>query len=585
MSEIKSNSSADQRLVPKTIDYLMPKSEDQTREVLNQLSRGKYLSVSVEITGFDARNDQPRLIGLVTEKLSRPVLFDLAKVSETTKEGLSQLLGSDQIKVAFGWSYIASFLLNAGLSVKGPWFDAMLAAQLLKFGQTTAIPKFSALVSGLLDGDFGDVARKDNWGGPLTGEQLKIAAKRVWVLQPLREQLVGLLAKYYLLPVAKLEFDCLSAVVEMQTAGVKVARNKLLQLVKHLDEEESEHRSRLLDWIPEGVNINDRNIVREVLAENGIDIPNVSQWTLMTLGDHREMADSLLACRKIQVLKSNFLAKYLDAMDLRTSRIFPKWCQLGTSTGRFSCSSPPLQNIPKTDDLRGCFVPEEGCSFVFGDFSQIELRVAAELSGDRRMIQAFCDGRDLHRWTASLVTRKPLEEISPEERQAAKALNFGLLFGMSARSLQKDSLTKYGVKMTIRQAEMFRNKFLKAYPTLFDWIQRRATSRSCWAETLCGRKRRWEPGNRKPTAWINSPIQGTAADILKKAMGLLPGALNSYSARIVACIHDEIILEVDTVQAQEVALVLKEIMEEAGAVFLKKVPTIAEVRVASSFAG
>jgi DNA polymerase I-like protein with 3'-5' exonuclease and polymerase domains len=410
-----------------------------------------------------------------------------------------------------------------------------------------------------------------------------MAAKRVSVLLPLREQLVGLLAKYRLVPVAKLEFDCLPAVVEMQTAGVRVDRNKLLQLEKRLDGDVSGHRSRLLDWIPEGVNLNDRKIVREVLAENGIDIPNVSQWTLLTLGDHREMADSLLAYRKAQALKSNFVAKYLNTMDSGTSRIFPQWRQLGTSTGRFSCSSPPLQNIPKTGGLRACFVPEKGCSFVFGDFSQIELRVAAELSGDRRMIQAFRDGRDLHRLTASLVTGKTPEQISPEERQAAKALNFGLLFGMSAESLQKEALTEYGVKMTIRQADLFRKNFFEAYPTLFDWIQKRLTSRSCWAETLSGRKRRWEPGDSKPMAWINSPIQGTAADILKKALGLLPGVLRAYRARIVACIHDEIILEVDAAQAGEVSGVLKKTMEDAGAAILTKVPAIAAVRVATSW--
>lgn len=583
MSEAKALSVADSQLTLKTIDYLMPKSENQAREVLNQLFRGKYLAVSVEITGFDTRKDKPRLLALATERLSRPILFDLTKVSETIREGLSQLLLSKQIKVAYGWSYIAGFLLNVGMSVNGPWFDAMLAAQLLKFGQATAPPKFATLVCGLLQGDYGEVSRNANWTGPLVGVQLRMAAQRVAVLLPLREKLVTLLKKYDLCNVAKLEFDCLPAVVEMQTAGVKVDRSKLLQLEKQLGEEVSEHRSQLLEWIPEGVDIESSKRIREALVEHGIDIPNVSPWTLLTLKDHRDMADSLISYRRAHALKNNFVAKYLAAMDQGTSRLYSLWRQLGASTGRFSCGSPPLQNLPKSAGIRGCFVPEKGCRFVLGDFSQIELRVAAEISGDRRMIQAFREGRDLHRLTASLVTGKQLEEVSPEERQAAKALNFGLLFSMGERGLQRDALTQYGVKMTIREAKMFRRKFFKAYPDLRRWIQAQTSDQSLETQTLSGRRRVWEPGKRRATARINSPIQGTAADILKKALGQLPEALASYSARIVACIHDEIIIEVDTAQAEEAAGVLKKTMEKAGAAFLKEVPTITAVRVAANW--
>ena len=216
------------------------------------------------------------------------------------------------------------------------------------------------------------------------------------------------------------------------------------------------------------------------------------------------------------------------------------------------------------------------------DYSQIELRVAAEISQDSRMIAAYKQGQDLHKLTASLIMDKPLEEVTDDERQAAKAVNFGLIYGMGAKGLQSYAQNTFGVNMTEQDAIIFRARFFTAYQGLNQWHQREKQSARRETRTLIGRRREWND-DPKLTEILNTPVQGCAADIIKKALTMLPDALNETRAMIIGCVHDEIILEAPEDKAEQVAQILKNTMEKAGQDILKSVPVIAETTIANSW--
>ena len=287
--------------------------------------------------------------------------------------------------------------------------------------------------------------------------------------------------------------------------------------------------------------------------------------------------------RRVAFAVQHFSSKLPGHIHPITGRIHPNYHQLGASTGRFSCTDPNLQGLPKKNGFRECAIPEPKSKLVTGDYSQIELRVAAEISGDERMSRAYQKGHDLHRLTASLVAQKSMEEVTRDERQSAKAINFGLIFGMAEEGLQGYARNKYGVNMTIEQARIFRNKFFQVYRGITRWHNDVRGSNTRETRTIIGRRRLWK--DQPPiTELLNSPIQGTSADITKKALGILPGKLIGTGAKIIGTVHDEIILEVPEDKAESIAEILKDAMIKGGSEFLKKVPIEVEVTISDSWA-
>lgn len=552
-------------------------------DALTRLAAGQRLAVSVETICPALGQGSVRLLGISNEKLPEPILFDLTRIGEEDLEEIHRLLHGPQVKVAYDWYEVGQRLLASNLSVGGQLFDIRLAAQLLKAGAENYKPELPALAGALLGTDPARLERVYSWSGPLVLDQFRRARQRVAALLSLRERLVELLREHDLVEVAKLEFDCLPAMIQMGYFGIRLDGPRLEGIQQQLLQRAKECREKLLPWLPREVNVDSPKQVKEAFAKQGIIVQSVNREALLALRGHRELVEILLGYREAGTQEKTIVRKCLAAINPETLRVYPTWNQLGAATGRLSCSDPPLQGTPKKVEFRSCFLPEEGYLFVIGDLSQIELRVAAVISGDVRMIRAFREGRDLHRLTASLVTGKPLIEVTDEERQAAKALNFGLLFGMGEAGLQTYARTKYRVELTLAQARKFRERFFQAYPGLASWVEEQVANQTRETRTLSGRRRRWSRDQVPATELINAPIQGTAADILKKALGALPEVLSDYAAQIVACIHDEIIVEVEAEKAQEVAAILKKTMEQAGGWFLGKVPTVAEVRVASSW--
>ena len=267
-----------------------------------------------------------------------------------------------------------------------------------------------------------------------------------------------------------------------------------------------------------------------------------------------------------------------------TGRLHPQYGQIGAWSGRMSCWNPNIQQIPRDLNFRTCFVAAPGKKLIIADYSQIELRVAAQISGDKRMIDAYKKGEDLHTLTASLVSDVSVDAVTKAQRQSAKAVNFGLIFGMGAASLQQYAQQSYGVEITLEQAALFRNSFFKAYPGIAGWHKHIKDTKPTEERSLSGRKFIFDKDSGF-SGLYNTPVQGTAADIAKVALGMLVKRVKGTSIKAVAAVHDEILLEADAEEAQQAAVMLKEVMEEAGNSILKTVPCVAEVEIANSWAG
>ncbi len=560
-----------------------PSSFSVETEAVDQLKEGRLLAVSLETTSPEPRKGKPRLLILSTDRRPQPLTVNLKNVGPKTWSTIATLLTGNKIKVAYDWIEVEALLRTVGLRVSGPLFDLKIAGMLLKAGIGKRPPDLTSMAGPLLGVDPDQLERTFNWSGPLTLSQRLRAEKRAAVLLPLREKLLELIEPRDLMEVTALEFKCLPAVMEMCRNGMRIDTLRLQALLDRLEERAAAYRQALLPWFPPEVNMNSSPQVKAALAGKGINLDRVDRESLMALEGHRDLTESLIGYRSVSHQIRSYARKFLEAVDPSTSRVYPLWHQLGAATGRFSCSNPPLQGVPKTAEFRSCFVPDEGHVFVIADLSQIELRVAAEYSGDDRMIRAFQEKQDFHRLTASLLTEKPLRKVTQEERHEAKALNFGLIYGMGDEGLRNYARTKYGVELTRSEAKSFRLAFFEAYPQLASWIEDQATNESGESRTLSCRRRRWVNNSATEMELINAPIQGTAADILKKALGQLPAALASYQARIIACAHDEIILEVRREEAQPIAKILKSVMEEAGDCYLYEVPTVAKVRISSSW--
>jgi len=245
--------------------------------------------------------------------------------------------------------------------------------------------------------------------------------------------------------------------------------------------------------------------------------------------------------------------------------------------------SPNIQQIPRSAKFRACFIAPLGRKLIIADYSQIELRVAAEITHDPRMTAAYHNGDDLHRLTASLMLGKDMDSVAPQERQAAKAVNFGLIFAMGAAGLKGYAEQSYGVEMTLEQAEQFRNSFFKAYTGMDKWHRALKKNPPTEGRTLAGRRFAFSK-NAGLAIFSNSPVQGTAADITKKALGMLVNRLKGTDTHIIGVIHDEILLESPDETADEAAEILKSTMEAAGNSILKSVPCEAEVSIAQNWA-
>ena len=268
------------------------------------------------------------------------------------------------------------------------------------------------------------------------------------------------------------------------------------------------------------------------------------------------------------------------------------YLQMGANTGRMSCMSPNLQQVPRDQRFRACVQAPQGWKLVVADYAQMELRLAAAEAGDELMIRAFQEDKDLHTLTAMQIYGVGEDEVTKEQRQIAKSANFGLLFGSGARGL-RNYAGATGIQMSMEEAGVIRDKFHEAYTGIHKWQRQAAdaanrssgSNAAVWIRN--SNLRRFLPGGQnKLTTRCNTPIQGAGAAVMKRALGKLWPKLYKSTEDVVklaGVVHDECILLVREDKVEEWAEVLTRTMEEAEQEWLGEVPALAEAGIGSSW--
>jgi DNA polymerase-1 len=292
----------------------------------------------------------------------------------------------------------------------------------------------------------------------------------------------------------------------------------------------------------------------------------------------------ILDYRSLSKLRSTYTEKLPQMINLRTGRVHTSYHQAVAATGRLSSSNPNLQNIPVRSEegrrIRQAFIAEPGFRMVSADYSQIELRIMAHLSGDEGLLQAFAEGADIHRATASEVFGAPLDEVSPEQRRAAKAINFGLIYGMSAFGLARQ------LNIDRSDAQDYVDRYFERYPGVKRFMDntRKLAHEQGYVETVYGR-RLYLPeinsGNAMRRQYaertaINAPMQGTAADLIKKAMLSLHDWITGSRSevRMIMQVHDELVFEVPESQLDDFGQKVRQLMNGVAQL---EVPLVVDV--------
>ena len=586
----KAEDSAQQATMePPKMDYQLVTNPEELSDAIVPYLQAEVLAVDIETTGLDPYTAKIRLIQIAAPEL--PVLvIDVFKAPEVI-EALKSLFSNDAVKVFQNAKFDLKFLTRAGMKIEGQIFDTMLATQLLQAGLQKAA-RLDVIVKAYLGEELPKEEQQSDWAAEsLTKSQVQYAANDAAILLPLRDVLKKQLIQAKLVEVATLEFDCIVALAGVELTGIMLDQGQWKDYCQVIEENISEYRAILMDRFKgfktdtgDPINLNSTQQLQKALAEIDIHVSSTSKDALEPLADHPVVIE-LLAYKKWQSQKGKYGNKISQSVNSVTGRIHADYHQIGADTGRLLCSNPPLQQIPKSIEVRQCFIPEPNCKFIIADYSQIELRVAAQISGDKRMIQAYQDGEDLHKLTASLVTETPLEEVTDEDRQRAKAVNFGLLFAMGAKGLQDYAKNTFGVDMRLKEASGFKEKFFQSYSGFAKWCRGNENSNTRELRTLSGRRRAYNGSKAPLTEALNTPIQGTAADIAKTALGVLPMALGGTEAKVVGFIHDEFIVETPEENAEVVLSIVVKTMEEAGQQYLTDVPVVAEAVIAGSWAG
>jgi len=398
--------------------------------------------------------------------------------------------------------------------------------------------------------------------------------------------------------VAQLEFECIACISQVELNGVFIDNemwSKHLTTIEHQHEIISrELQIMLADGSPQhtlfgqsDINLNSHPHMLDALKTMGVPLDKAtSKGVLFPLKDAYPVVAKLLEYRELEKQRSGYGQTWLSEINHKTGRIHPDFQQIGAPTGRMSCSHPNVQQVPTTREYRGCFRAPEGRSLVLADYSQIELRILAKFSGDLGFLRAFRSGADLHRTTAASIFNVPLESVNKEQRDFAKRLNFGVVYGIGAQRLANMT------GMEVSDAEDLLNKYFATYRQLDEHLRQSAQdavdNRSC--RTASGRLIRYhfDPRDRQQVSSIkrqgrNAPIQGTSADILKRALRLLHEALRGTSAQIVNIIHDEIIVECDEGDAHTISEIVANKMTTAASEFITDVPMLAEPAIAKEW--
>ncbi len=567
---------------------------------LHDFEKDKYLFLDTEVAvksfkNIDFFSDKVRLIQLGNaEKI---YVYDMFFIPEFAKY-LKEILEKKGV-VGHNLKFDIKFLKTNFDIFPQIVFDTMIASQLLSENSKEK-HSLQAVTYRLTDNNIDKTQQSSAWGlRNLSEEQLEYAANDVKVLREifpiLRDRLNQINTPHKATGVVHETFslDNAVAVVEMafvpqlamiELKGMPVDEKELSSMLTTVS---ADYQRRYIEFVrSSGIDpFSPHKVTNWLTTKLHLKLPKTQKGSLSSQDSALRKYMDIPQVRQLIEIRSE--KKLLDKLKelhshLKNGRIYSSFRQIGAPTGRMASSQPNLQNITK--ELRRLFKAPKGKKLIVADYSQIELRIAAEYVNDETMIKAFSEGKDLHRFTASLILGKPYDEISKEERQMAKAINFGLIYGISPRSLMEYARNNYGVDISLKDAQEFHKRFFDIYLSFKRWHesvkQKLSKKHSITVYTLLGRKMTVH----RFTEAVNFPIQGTGSDMLKMAVVFFGKLKKDVDAGIVNLVHDEIVVETSEADAQKVKDILSESMLKAGKILLKKVPVEFEAEIVNTWA-
>ncbi|EMX0312190.1 TPA: DNA polymerase I [Vibrio parahaemolyticus] len=590
----------------------------QYETILDEASFNAWLEKlkAAELFAFDTETDSldymvANLVGLsfaIDEGIAAyvPVAHDYLDAPEQLDrdwvlEQLKPILEDDaQAKVGQNLKYDASVLARYGIEMKGIKYDTMLASYVynsvggkhdmdslaLRFLQHSCISFEQIAGKGKNQLTFNQIELEQ--ASPYAAEDADVTLRLHYRLFANIEQDEKLKSVY-----EEIEMPLVPVLSRIERTGVLIDDMKLSAQSVEIAARLEELEQKAYEIAEQEFNMNSPKQLQAILFEKmGLPVvkktpsgtPSTNEEVLQELALDYPLPKLILEYRGLAKLKSTYTDKLPKMINPSTGRVHTSYHQAVTATGRLSSTDPNLQNIPIRNEegrrIRQAFVAPAGYKVLAVDYSQIELRIMAHLSGDQALLDAFRDGKDIHAATAAEIMGVSIDQVSSEQRRRAKAVNFGLIYGMSAFGLAKQLGIPRG------EAQAYMDKYFERYPGVMQYMEdtRSAAADKGYVETIFGRRLhlpeiKSRNGMRRKAAEraaINAPMQGTAADIIKKAMLLVDQWIQEEGngrVKLLMQVHDELVFEVEESSLSEIESKVQKLMESAAEL---KVPLVAE---------
>ncbi|HEZ4743205.1 TPA: DNA polymerase I [Neisseria meningitidis] len=615
-AEMPFEKQAEKAIAPEKLDYQAVTTEAQFAALLDKLSRADTIGIDTETTSLDAMN--AALVGIsiafqAGEAVYIPVGHSLTAAPEQLdlQDVLGRLkphLGNPALKkIGQNLKYDQHVFANYGIALNGIAGDAMLASYIIESHLGHGLDELSERWLGLetitYESLCGKGAKQIGFADVAIGQATEYAAQDADFALRLEAHLRAQMDEKQLEMYEKMELPVAQVLFEMERNGVQIDRAELARQSAELGAELMKLEQQAYAAADQPFNLNSPKQLQEILfdkmgiptkglkktAKGGI---STNEAVLEQLAPDYPLPKIILQNRSLAKLKSTYTDKLPEMISPKDGRVHTTYAQAVAITGRLASNNPNLQNIPiRTAEgrrVRRAFTAPQGSVIVSADYSQIELRIMAHLSGDKTLIAAFQNGEDVHRRTAAEVFGTAPENVSSEQRRYAKTINFGLIYGMGqyglAKSLGIDNLS----------AKNFIDRYFARYPGVAEYMQRTKEQAAAqgYVETLFGR-RLYLPDIRNKNAnaragaeraAINAPMQGTASDLIKRAMIDVSRWLVSddLKSKLIMQVHDELVLEVVETELDFVKEKLPQIMAKVDGGLLD-VPLVAEVGVGENW--
>lgn len=580
------------RLETLDVDYQLIDTEEGRAQFIQKLLTTGILSIDTEATGTDPM--EAELVGMsFSDAENRAYYIPVPAEREEALKIVNELRplyeNEKSMKVGQNIKYDMIILQNYGVRVKGPLFDTMLAHYVLQPELRHNMDYLAEIYLHYrtihIDELIGTKGKSQKSMRDLPPEEVyRYACEDADVTLKLKNILEKELKKkgaerlFY-----EIEMPLVPVLVNIESNGVLLDTEALKQSSAHFTARLQEIEKNIYELTGETFNIASPKQVGEMLFDK-LKIAGkakktktgqyvTSEEVLESLRSKHEVVGKILDYRGLKKLLSTYVDALPQLINPRTGRIHTSFNQAVTATGRLSSSNPNLQNIPIRDEdgkeIRKAFIPDEGCGFFSADYSQIELRIMAHLSGDKNMIDAFCSGHDIHAATAAKIYKIGIEEVTSDMRRKAKTANFGIIYGISVFGLAE----RMGVSR--QEAKELIDGYFETYPQVKEYMDKsiQVARENGYVETIFHRKRFLPDINSRNAVVrgyaernaINAPIQGSAADIIKVAMAHIYQRFQAYNlkAKMILQVHDELNFSVPEAEKELVQKIVIEEMEQA----------------------